>query len=171
MVQQIYITNPNQGNINPGTTEDQKLFLKTVDERATRLTIKQENVKDILVTFEADLVPLDGDHWLMSLRQVIPIPWVNHHQPYNILYPQNGKKMPIELGVMESQPLLQLFLHFFRFTISLPLLDTRTESSFSLDVSDLKWLQRGLKRGLTSTSWKTLLLKKKEFSWKDTTLG
>ena len=51
---EIFITNPYLGNINPGSSDGQKLFLKAIAKRDDRLSISQEKVKEILTAFESD---------------------------------------------------------------------------------------------------------------------
>ena len=49
-----FVMNPYLGNINPGTSDGLKLYLKATEKREPQLTVSQENVKYLMPAFEAD---------------------------------------------------------------------------------------------------------------------
>ena len=172
MAAQVFVTNPYHGKINPGTSDGQKLYLKATAERTPRLTIKQENVKEIIATFEKDSRSFGWG----SLVNVIKTSATDAIGKSII---SNTRDLKLE---MVQKAALKIW-GAMNATFATPVPD-------SLDVQDLdqiatdadqqntfyhrvrsEMISKRIENSISESSRKNLMLKKAAFTWKNTTSG
>ena len=172
MAAQLFITNPYHGNINPGTTDGQKLYLKATAERSERLTIKQEKVKEIIAAFEKDSRSFGWG----SIVNVIKTSATDQIGKSIIT---NTRDLKLE---MVQKAALKIWGNMAA-TFDTPLPDTFTVQSLANVANNAREQQvfyhrarsemiaKRIENSISESSWKTLMLKKLAFTWTDTTTG
>jgi hypothetical protein len=167
-----YITNPFTGNINPGEEKGQKLYLKATAELKERLLVSQANAKDITTHFETDarnfawgpvtnmikvtatdtigksIITNPRDLKLEDVQKAAFKIWGDMTATYNTALPNNYTVQVLnDINNNDAQKTI------FYLRVKSEMIAKRVENS------------------ITPSSWKTLMLRKKDFTWINTTTG
>ena len=168
-----YFTNPFTGDINPADTNaGQKLYLKATSELKERLQISQANARDISAHFETDARNF-------AWGQVTNMIKTSDTDT-------NGKSMPTNSRDLTLENVQKAALKIWgnntaTYNTALPNAFTvQALNNIDNDANEKKtffarvrseMVAKRIENSITAASWKTLMLKKNEFTWKNTATG
>ena len=169
VVMATYISDPFEGNINPGESNGQKLFTLATAERSkdSKIVISQENVASVM-----NLLRQDSNSFGWSiLTGCISDP---AGKMFSIL--ENSHLLTLDLVKKQATRTFS----DLNFDLNLDVPDPMVTSDInpaSGDATDLmmfyrrsrsRMIAKRLQNSLTATSWTTLFSKRKHFTWKAT---
>ena len=167
-----YFTNPFSGNINPTDQNGQKLYLKATSELKDCLTVSQAHANDILSQFETDarnfawgqvtnkiktsitdttgksIITNSRDLKLEDIQKAVLKIWGDMTANYDTA-------LPVSFVVQELN--------------NIDANEDEKKTFYQRVKSEM--IAKRVENSVTAASWKTLMLRKKDFTWTNNTTG
>ena len=167
-----YVTNPFTGDINPGDTSGMKLYLKATDELKEKLTISQAHARDISTHFETDARNFAWGKIINMIKtSAADTTGTSILTNYRDLKLENVQKQAYQIwGDRTATYATALPATFTVQHLTNIDNDADEKSTFHSRVR-AEMIAKRIENSVTTASWKTLMLKKADFTWTNLTTG